>query len=277
MRQPRESSSVWGAYVREVSQYPLLNSSEEERRLAVQARAGNQPARNRLVTSNLRLVIKIAGQYRGYGFPWEDLVSEGNLGLLRAVEKFDPNHGTQLSTYAAWWIRAFILRFIIRNFRLVKLGTTHEQRRLFFHISRARRQLEKDGLLADARGIAEWLDMPLSVVEEMAERMGHPEISLATPVDTKRTLSDVLPSEAASPEELLLAAEENAFAARQLQIGLRALNPREREIVRRRHLVEEPATLKTLGSQQEVTRERIRQVEQRALKKLRAHFRRLEK
>jgi RNA polymerase sigma-32 factor len=240
-------------------------------------------AAHKLVTSHLRLVAKIAGGYRGYGLPLADLVSEGNIGLMKAVKKFEPQRGFRLATYAMWWIRAAITEYILRSWSLVKMGTVTGQKKLFFSLGRIKRNLnvlESGDLSAeDVARVAEALDVPERDVINMNRRLGARDVSLNGPrrADEEEggELMDMLVDEAPSPEAQAAHREEASYRRGLLRQALAELPERERKIVAERQLSEQPKTLEELGTHFGVSRERIRQLEARAMQKLRKAVERL--
>jgi RNA polymerase sigma-32 factor len=266
-----------GAYLHELRRHPLL-SREDEHELAVRyARTGDREVGSRLVTANLRLVVKIAQEYRRTHRNLLDLIQEGNLGLIHAVEHYDPYRGVKLSSYATWWIRAYILKFILANWRIVKLGTTQAQRRLFFNLKRERSRLERQGTEVDSKRLAAALDVSESEVVEMERRLSWSETSLDAPVrgtgngdDGKRTAGDMMPAEPAQRPDLQVEAGEFQEALRvKLEAFGACLRGRELDIFQSRLLSEQPASLEQLGAEHGVSRERTRQIEERLKKRLR--------
>lgn len=261
-------------YMREIRKYPLL-SQEEEERLAISWRQdGDLEAAHMLVNSHLRLVAKIAMGYRGYGLPVSELISEGNVGMLQAVKRFDPSLGFRLSTYAMWWIRAAIQEYILHSWSLVKMGTTASQKKLFFNLRylKIRMQAFEDGDLApeQVEKIATFLDVSERDVVQMNRRFLAPDSSLNTPIrlDAQGEWQDWLVDESESQESLL--AERDELKGRQalLETALQELSPRERHILTERRLKDEPMTLEDLSGHYEISRERVRQIEMRAFEKL---------
>ncbi len=260
-------------YMAEVARHPLL-SREEEDALARRYRADpehNVDAAYALVTANLRLVVKIAYQYRRAAFNLLDLVQEGNIGLMQAVKKFDPGRGIKLSSYAAWWIRAYILRFIMDNFRLVKLGTTAAQRKLFFNLKKEQERLAAQGIAAGPKLLAERLDVSEEDVVEMQGRLGQEELSLDVPVgeEQKDTHLDRLTAAEAGAEERLGDAELRERFHEKLRVFAEGLQGRERYIYEKRLIAEEPLTLQEIGDKYHLTRERARQLEAELTRRLR--------
>ncbi len=263
------------AYMNDVLRYPVL-SHEEQHELAVRyVEHGDRVAAQRLVTSNLRLVVKIAYEYRAAYRNLLDLVQEGNVGLMQAVAKYDPYRGVKLSSYAAWWIRAYILRFILNNWRLVKIGTTQAQRKLFFNLQKEKAKLAAQGIEATAARIAESLDVTVEDVTSMDMRLSGSEVSLDAPAmhgsDDAHTLARVdLLSDGAVAADVGLARDQvdELMRERFATFGEKLVG-KEAEIFRHRLLTEAPKTLQELGEGFGVSRERVRQLEKRVLTKLR--------
>ncbi len=263
-------------YMAEVTRHPLL-TREEENELAwryYKDPEHNVEAAYRLVTANLRLVVKIAHQYRRAAFNLLDLIQEGNIGLMQAVKKFDPGRGIKLSSYSAWWIRAYILRFIMDNFRMVKLGTTEAQRKLFFNLRKEQERLAAQGIEAGPRLLAERLDVSEQDVVEMQGRLGNEEVSLDVPIgeEGKATQLDRLATPAQPQDEQLADAELRTRFHEKLQGFAAQLKDKERYIFEKRLIAEEPLTLQEIGDQFKLTRERVRQIEAQLTRKLRAYI-----
>jgi len=259
------------AYMAEVRRYPVL-SREEEHELAVRYHEdGDQDAAYRLVTSNLRLVVMVAREYMRAFQNLLDLVQEGNIGLLEAVKQFDPYRGIRLPSYAVWWIRAYIIRYVMNNFRMVKLGTTQAQRRLFFNLKKEKARLEAQGFTPTAGEIASNLGVKEKEVIEMDQRMGASEASadaaIAPGSDT--SLLDMLPAAGSTAEEEFADTEFAALMHEKLEKFGAGLEGREAEIFRERLTAEEPLTLQALGERYGVSRERVRQIEEGVKKRLR--------
>jgi RNA polymerase sigma-32 factor len=258
-------------YMVQVNRFDLL-SAEQEYDLAVRhMQDGDMDAAHRLVCANLRFVVKVANEYRGYGLRLLDLVQEGNVGLMMAVKKFDPSRGTRLITYAVWWIRAYIQNYIMRSWSLVKIGTTQMQKKLFFKLAQTRNALLNQTGSEDIEDIARELDVNQEIVVEMSQRMGRRDASLDVELTEGEgyTLLHTLPDKADNQETLLLANEERRLNTERTQAALSILNPRERNIIKQRILADPPATLQDIADEYGVSRERIRQIEQNALQKLR--------
>jgi RNA polymerase sigma-32 factor len=264
-------------YLAEISRYELL-SADEERALARRYRdGGDSRAAHHLVTANLRFVAKVAYEYRSYGFRMADLVQEGNIGLMRAVQKFDPDKGIRLISYGVWWIRAYIQNHILRSWSLVKLGTTQAQRKLFFSMGRTRRELERasaaSGLAptSDAAGIAARLRVKAEEVAEMQQRMEGRDLSLDAPLGEDGSTShvDLLCDAAPGQENELGVEQERRLTAARVALALGHLDERERYIVESRLMGDRPMTLAEIGDHFGFSRERARQLEIRAKEKLR--------
>ena len=265
-------------YMRETRRYPLL-TPDEERELATRlVEHGDTQAARKLIEANLRLVVKIAYEYRRAHKNLLDLVQEGNIGLIQAVSKFDPYRGVKLSSYAAFWIRAYILKFILNNWRLVKIGTTQAQRKLFFNLRKEREKLEQLGFQPTAALLAEKLDVPEKEVIEMERRLAAPEASLDAPVGSggddegTRTRLDYLPSEDDRPDRVVAQSEFSQLLRGKLETFAQTLEGREQTIFRERWLTDEPLTLQEIGDRYQVSRERARQLEKRMLDRLKKYL-----
>ncbi len=264
------------AYMQEVRRFPLLTPEEEHALATRLTTQGDRTAGRRLVEANLRLVVKIAYEYRRAHRNLLDLVQEGNIGLIQAVGKFDPGRGVKLSSYAAFWIRAYILKFILNNWRLVKIGTTQAQRKLFFNLRKERERLEQLGFYPTTKMLAENLDVTEKEVTEMEKRLAAPEASLDAPVpgdeDGARTRLDFVPSEDARPDQAVAESEFSTLLKSKLEIFAGTLDGREATIFRERWLTESPLTLQEIGDRYGVSRERARQLEKRVLDRLRKYL-----
>jgi RNA polymerase sigma-32 factor len=266
------------AYIQETRRYPLL-SREEEHALAVKLIETDDPgAARRLIEANLRLVVKIAYEYRRAHKNLLDLIQEGNIGLMQAVRKYDPYRGVKLSSYAAWWIRAYILKFILNNWRLVKIGTTQAQRKLFFNLRKEKEKLEQLGYAAEPALLAERLDVRERDVIEMEKRMSAPDSSFDAPLTSgdgegTRTRHDFVASdEAGRPDVKVEEREFHALLREKLEAFAGTLEGREETIFRERWLTDAPLTLQELGDRYGVSRERARQLEKRMLTRLRKYL-----
>jgi RNA polymerase sigma-32 factor len=280
MQLSTEQSSNSGSlamYLSEINQYSLLKV-EEEQALARGFLQGDLAAGHKLVTSNLRFVVKVAYEYRSYGIKMSDLIQEGNIGLMKAVQKFDPDKGIRLISYAVWWIRAYIQNYVLKNWSLVKLGTTQAQRRLFFALARTRRELEKlgsgEGNIVDAEEIARKLNVKATEVREMEQRMGGRDLSLDAPMGEEGGNShvDFVESGSTSQDDEFADREEAGLINTRVRTALMRLDPRERFIIEQRVMNERPMTLKELGEHFGFSRERARQLEIRAKDKLKAEL-----
>ncbi len=264
-------------YLAEINRFPLLDVAEEQRLAREFLLGRDTKAAHRLVTANLRFVVKVAYEYRSYGFRIADLVQEGNIGLMKAVQKFDPDKGIRLISYAVWWIRAYIQNYILKSWSLVKLGTTQAQRKLFFSLARTRRELDRTSVQqgADSDGrdsekVARKLRVKPSEVDEMARRMEGRDFSLDAPMgdDGGTTHVEFVPSATPSAHDELSGAEEQALVSGRVGAALAQLDRRERFIIEQRVMADRPMTLKELGDHFGFSRERARQLEIRAKEKL---------
>jgi RNA polymerase sigma-32 factor len=261
-------------YLQETRRFPLL-TPQEEIELAIRWREyGDRHAGDRLVTSHLRLVVSIAAGYRGYGLPAGEIISEGNLGLMQAVRRFDPDKGFRLATYAMWWIRASIQEYVLRSWSLVRIGTTVRQKRLFFNLRRAKSQISalEDGDLRPEQVtiIARCLLVSEDDVIQMNRRLGG-DASLNAPIGKDGDFGDLqdwLVDNAPSQERMLIETEKFDSRRAALHEALVVLNDRERRIFIARHLVDEPATLEVLAQEFGISRERVRQIEVRSLERV---------
>ena len=268
------SDSNLARYLAEIRQFPMLEQSEEFMLAKRWQQHQDTEAAHKMVTSHLRLVAKIAMGYRGYGLPMSEVISEGNVGLMQAVKRFDPDKGFRLATYAMWWIRAAIQEYILHSWSLVKIGTTAAQKKLFFNLRRVKGQLkaleEGDLKPETVKEIATRLDVPESDVVDMNRRLAAPDHSLNAPVrmDGEGEWQEWLVDETDSQETML--AESQEFGRRQklLDRALKLLNPRERRILSERRLKDEPTTLEDLSKEFGISRERVRQIEVRAFDKV---------
>ena len=263
-------------YLNEIKRFPILSADEELLLAKNYLEKGKSEAAHKLVTSHLRLVAKIAMQYRGYGLPVADLISEGNLGLMKAVKKFDPQRGCRLSTYAMWWIKASVTEYILRSWSLVKMGTMSAQKKLFFSLRKAKRKLniidaqtidpEKTAKLAEQFSISE------ADITHLDRRITARDLSLNAPVSNSEEDSmefiDFLEDDTPSPEVLVARTQETEFRQKYLKDAMLQLSERERHIFTERRLKEDPITLEKLGEHYGISRERVRQLENRAYTKV---------
>lgn len=266
-------------YMEAIKKFPMLHAEEEYTYAKAWRSQGDLQSAHRLVTSHLRLVAKIAMGYRGYGLPIADLIAEGNIGLMQAVKRFDPDKGFRLSTYAMWWIRASIQEYILHSWSLVKIGTTAAQKRLFFNLRRMKKDLQTidEGQLtpAQVKTIAQRLDVAEQDVVSMEQRLSGHDHSLNALVraDGESEWQDWLVDERDNQETKLGDSEELAERQKMLQGALARLNPRERAIIAKRRMTYPPATLEDLAQEYQISRERVRQIEAKAFSKLQTHIR----
>lgn len=261
-------------YMSQIEKYPLL-SREEENALAIKYRDEQDDVSCQiLITANLRFVIKIALSYRHYGVKLMDLVQEGNIGLMKAVERFDPDKGFRLISYAIWWIRAYIQNYIIRSWSLVKMGTTQAQRKLFYRISDLPEFRDLDDHSANVARLAEKIKVTEDEVIDMSARLRAHDLSLDDTIgdNSRDSFADTLRDDSPDQETVLSDLEEQSDLKLWTQRALNTLSDREKYIVENRLLTEVPATLKELGSHFGITRERARQIERAALKKLKGDY-----
>jgi len=257
-------------YMRDAQRYPLLSREEEHELAVAYFEHGDTDAARKLVTSNLRLVVKIAYDYRQAYKNLLDLVQEGNIGLMQAVKKYDPYRGVKLSSYAAWWIRAYILRYILNNHRLVKLGTTQAQRKLFFNLKKEKARLAAQGIEPTPERIADKLDVPVKDVISMDRRMAAGDASLDAPLrgaDDGRPVSrlDMMSGNGPGFDEVIADEELGDMLKDKIHEYGATLEGRERVIFEKRLVAEDPLTLQALGDEFGVSRERVRQLEKRLL------------
>src|SRR5437868_50345 len=266
-------------YLEEIRRFPMLEPQEEFMLAKRWREHGDRNAAHKLVTSHLRLVAKIAMGYRGYGLPISEVISEGNVGLMQAVKRFEPDKGFRLATYAMWWIKAAIQEYILRSWSLVKIGTTANQRKLFFNLRKAKGRisaLDEGDLRPDqVKQIATRLGVTEQDVVDMNRRLGG-DVSLNTPLreEGEGEWQDWLVDDSASQEQILVAEQEGQNRLAALRDALSVLNPRERRIFEARRLAEDPITLEELSTEFGVSRERVRQIEARALEMVKKAVRR---
>ncbi|MHB8810367.1 MAG: sigma-70 family RNA polymerase sigma factor [Desulfobulbaceae bacterium] len=272
---PALSNPALHRYLQEISHYELLTREETEDLAIHFQETGDPDAAYRLVSSNLRLVVKVAMDFQKYWMQnFMDLIQEGNVGLVQATKKFDPYRGVKFSYYAAYWIRAYILKFIMDNWRLVKIGTTQAQRKLFFSLNKEKKLLEAQGFKPEVKLLAERLNVKESEVVEMNQRMDNWEVSLESPVrgDSDDEQKSFLPQEGPDIEEMV-ASQEIRDRLGEIIANLRGqLNDKEQVILDTRLLNDEPQTLQNIADQFAISRERVRQIEANLLKKLKKHF-----
>jgi RNA polymerase sigma-32 factor len=261
-------------YLQEIRKFPMLTQENEYMLARAWREHGDTDAAHQLVTSHLRLVAKIAMGYRGYGLPLGELISEGNVGMMQAVKRFDPDKGFRLATYAMWWIRASIQEYVLRSWSLVKMGTTAAQKKLFFNLRRVKGQIEaiEEGDLKpeNVAEIARRLGVSEDEVVTMNRRLTAPDSSLNAPLrdESDSEWQDMLVDEDMDQEERLVEADEMSLRQQLLADAMSVLNDREKHILTERRLKDEPATLEDLSQEYNISRERVRQIEVRAFEKL---------
>jgi RNA polymerase sigma-32 factor len=262
-------------YLVEVRRYPFL-SKEEELQLFHEYRThGSREAAVKLIMANLRVSVSIAAEYLHTGADHMDLIQEGNLGLLQAIKKFDPAKNVRFYAYAAWWSRAYILRYLLNNYRLVKIGTTQDQRKLFYNLKKEKAKLEREGFAPDTKLLADRLHVRERDVIEMDQRLGNWELSLDQPIgeDQEGSLLDVLPAQQIAADEQIADNQLKALFRAKLAEFIKTLDERDEDILRNRILSDTPLTLDDLGAKYGITKERTRQLEARIIKRLRDYIR----
>ncbi len=260
------------SYLQEIRKYRPL-TREEEHDLAVRYKEHHDvEAAYKLVTGNLWLVVKIAKDYEQAAKNLLDLIQEGNIGLMEAVKNFDPYRGVRLPSYAVWWIKAYLVRYLIANWRIVKIGTTQAQRRLFFNLKREKERLEREGFLPTPKLLADSLNVKENEVVEMEQRLSAPDLSVDAPLqdDSDATILSTLPSDNISAEEALGNQQLSALINKAMQEFVETLNQNERTIYQKRLLAEEKSTLQDLSDELLISKERVRQIENRIKDKLKS-------
>lgn len=263
-------------YINEIQKFPILSAEQEYEYATKWVREHDNVAAEKLVASHLRLVVSVAYDFKNYGLPVSDLIASGNMGLMQALQKFDPERGFRFSTYAMFWIKAEIYETILNNWSIVKLGNSANQKRVFFNLTRAKRALGiMDNNLSDAqtKQIAEYLSVPESDVERMATRMSARDVSLNAPLNTDSDSKDILSNMADTKIDIESGMEQLEFKRRGYELlkkHLANLPERDREILRARRLSDPAATLETLSKKYNISRERVRQIEERAFNKLKS-------
>lgn len=260
-------------YLSEISRHPVL-SREEELEIAERAhRFKDGEAFQKLVTSNLRLVVKIALEYCNTYLNVLDLIQEGNVGLVHAVKKYNPYKGTRFSTYSSFWIRAYMLKYIMDSWSIVKVGTTQSQRRLFYRLKKEKKKLEAMGIFPSPQLLAHALDVKVAEVEEMEKRLSYTDVSLEDPVydEGEETFMDMIKADD-NIEDVVAAKERKEILERKIKEFKKMLNDKELIIFERRIMIEEPLTLQEIGEQFRISRERVRQLESRVLRKFNDKF-----
>ncbi len=270
-----DSQTAAQRYIRTAMRAPLLSRDQEEDLARRWSGDRDERALHELIAAHARLVVSQAAQYRGYGLPLQDLLQEGNLGLMQAAARFDPGREVRFSTYAVWWIRAAMQDFVLRNWSTVRLGTTTQEKSLFFNLRRLRARIAgSDHALSDGEArerIAADLNVQLRQVENMESRLSGPDQSANMPLGEEGTAEwqDLLVDDGPSPEDLVQRDRDGAVRARWLKAALTRLPAREQHIIRERHLKDGGTTLAELGEELGISKERVRQIESRALQELR--------
>tara|TARA_B100000941_G_scaffold271837_1_gene230876 strand:- start:87 stop:974 length:888 start_codon:yes stop_codon:yes gene_type:complete len=264
-------------YLSQIKKFPMLDAEEEYMLAKNWRNTGNIKSAEKLVTSHLRLVAKIAMGYKGYGLPLNEIISEGNIGLMQAVKKFEPEKGFRLATYAMWWIKASIQEYILRSWSLVKIGTTTAQKKLFFNLKKIKNQIaprsEGDLKDEDVKNIANKLDVSEDEVVSMNRRLSGKEQSLNAPIgEDGDEWQDWVVDENMDQELKIAQNEEMSQRKDLLKDSIKVLNDREREILYSRRLTDNPITLENLSKKYKISRERIRQIENKAFEKLQKHM-----
>src|SRR6266540_811799 len=261
-------------YLAEIRRFALL-SREEEHRLAVDYKEyGNVEAAYKLVTANLRLVVMIAREYQKAFKNLLDLIQEGNMGLMEAVKNFDPYRGVRFPSYAVWWIRAYMIRYIMNDWRMVKIGTTQAQRKLFFNLQKEKEKIEAEGLAPGPKLLAQRLNVKEDEVVEMEQRLAGRDLSVDVPIgeDDEATLLNFLQDSKQSPEEQFADAQYRELLRLKMEQFAKNLKDKELVIYRERLLTEDPVTLREIGEKYGISRERVRQIEERVKKKLKTYL-----
>jgi RNA polymerase sigma-32 factor len=261
-------------YLAEIRRFPLL-ARDEEHRLAVRYKEYEDvQAAYKLVTSNLRLVVMIAREYQKAFKNLLDLIQEGNMGLMEAVKNFDPYRGVRFPSYAVWWIRAYMIRYIMNDWRMVKIGTTQAQRKLFFNLQKEKEKIEAEGLTPGPKLLAQRLNVKEDEVVEMEQRLGSRDLSVDVPIgdDAEATLLNFLEDNKQSPEEEFADAQYREVLRQKMEQFAKSLKDKELVIYRERLLTEEPVTLREIGEKYGISRERVRQIEERVKKKLKTYL-----
>ena len=261
-------------YLQEIKKFPILSANEEFMLAKKFKDQGDTEAAHKLVTSHLRLVAKIAMGYRGYGLPVTDLISEGNVGIMQAVKKFDPDKGFRLATYAMWWIRAQIQEYVLHSWSLVKIGTTAAQKKIFFNLRKLKNQLQSidEGSLSpdNVREIATRLNVKEAEVADMENRLfsGDQSLNVQVTNETDTEWQDMIADDKETQDIIIENKDEYLYRKKLFNKALKVLNPREKEIVELRRLSDKPKKLEELSQKFKISRERVRQIEEKAIQKL---------
>lgn len=259
-------------YLTEISNYEIISREEESKYAEEYRNSGDLQSARKLITANLKFVVKIAMEYKNYGLNLMDIIQEGNLGLMQAVTKFDPTKRYRLISYGVWWIRAYIQNFIMKNWSLVKIGTTQGQRKLFYKIRSAKSLYNAGNLSLDEyyQKLSKDLKVSIKEIKEMDQRMGGKDFSLDDEIktDEKQTKIDFLPSSSSSQEEIIIKNQQKKELESSLKEAIETLNEREAYIIKNRLLADKQTTLEKLGEKYKISRERVRQIEKTAIKKI---------
>lgn len=258
-------------YLAEVRRHPYLTKEEELRLFEEYRTHGSRDAAVKLIMANLRVSVAISAEYLHTGADHMDLIQEGNVGLMQAIKKFDPSKNVRFYAYAAWWARAYILRYLLNTYRLVKVGTTQDQRKLFYNLKKEKAKLEREGFAPDTKLLADRLNVRERDIVEMDQRLGNWELSLDQPfsADQEGSLLDVLPAQQVPADEQIAREELQTLFRSKLAEFIKTLDERDEDILRNRILSETPLTLDDLGGKYGITKERTRQLEARIIKRLR--------
>lgn len=261
-------------YLQEVQKYPFLTDTEERKLAIAYHKKGDVTAARRLVEAHLRLVVRIAMEYRQAYYNVLDLIQEGSVGLMVAVKKFDPDKGSRFANYASWWIRSYILKYILDNFRLIKIGTTKDQKKLFYNLMQEKQKIESLGYKADKKVLAKALKVSEEAVEEMTQRLQQPEYALEAPVGENKEslLRDFIPLDEKPVDEQIAAKETQDILKEKLDEFTKSLNDRELKIFEQRLMAELPITLQEIGDEYGITKERVRQIEEKVIDRLKEFF-----
>jgi len=264
-------------YIKEISRYPLLSIEQEKALTKALLKTGDVEVAKKLVVANLRLVVKIAMEYKTAWQNTMDLIQEGNIGLMKAVSKYNPEKGAKLSYYSSWWIRSYILKFILDNFRLVKIGTTNDQKKLFFNLMKEKSRLEAQGIKPDAKTISENLGVSEKAVITMDKRLDPQsggEVSMDTPVGdgSTGTIGQFIEDDVAGPEDLVSDLQSLEILQEHLVEFVGGLKERDQDIFKKRLLSEVPPSLQSIADDYGISRERVRQIEERLMKNLKVYM-----
>ncbi|MCP4869593.1 MAG: sigma-70 family RNA polymerase sigma factor [Proteobacteria bacterium] len=274
----RDRDDALKLYYSHVQAHPVLTAEAEIELSRRWLDHQDKAAADKLVLSNMRAVIKIASEFANQHVAFSDLVQEGTMGLLRAIDRYDPDRGTRFLSYAAWWIRAYIRDYLLRTRSLVRLGTTQRQRTVYSRLGRARREADREGLTGEKRmeRLVELIGVDRKTVESMMGRLGGYDVSLDAPVNGDPDAApkkNFIPGDSADPEETLQISELDALHKEKLREAIASLPDREQLIIRRRHLSDTKETLQEVGEELGISRERVRQLESRAMRRMRDHLR----